>query len=166
MGKLILLAPMLLAAAIASAQPAERPNQPVFRSGPWFVVRSVRDGGNVVACTGFYRANRHVQLSKDMLVIKTVEEVTKVAVGFDDEPMSAPRPLSTAEKDLKAIAFTGEDFTKLARSRKLRIEVETPQGTMRHELDLTGLAGALDNIDKGCPVPADAPAPRRKRLRN
>ena len=57
--------------AIESAPAAERPNQPVYRNGPWFVVRSVRDAGAVVACTGFYRANRRVQLSKDTLAITT-----------------------------------------------------------------------------------------------
>jgi hypothetical protein len=147
----------------ALAQPPERPNQPVYRSGPWFVVRSVRDGGNVVACTGFYRANRRVQLSKDMLIMLTPEEVKSVAFGFDDEPMGAQRPLSAGEKDLKGIAFMGDDFKKLATSRKVRIEIVNAQGTMRHELDLNGLVGALDNIDKSCPVPADAPVRKRRR---
>jgi hypothetical protein len=137
----------------------------VYRSGPWFVVRSVRDGGSVVACTGFYRASRRVQLSKDMLAIKTAEDVNSVAVGFDDGPLGAARPLTPGEKDLKAIAFTGDDFAKLSHSNKLRIEVETPQGVMRHEFELNGLAGALDNIDKGCPVPADPPKPATKRRR-
>ena len=165
--KLIPAALALVASACVLAQPAERPNQPVYLSGPWCVVRSVRDGGSVVACTGFYRANRHVQLSKDMLVIKTPEEVKTVAFGFDDQPMGAQRPLTAGEKELKAIALTGEDFAKLAQSRKVRIEVETGQGTMRHELELNGIVGALDNIDKGCPVPADAPAtPKHRRLRS
>lgn len=156
----------ILASLGAVAQPAERPNQPVFRSGPWFVVRSVRDAGSVVACTGFYRANRRVQLSKDMLIIKTPEEVASVAVGFDDDAMGTARALSAGEKELKAIAFTGDDFAKLARSRKLRIAVETSQGTMRHELELTGVAGALDNIAQGCPAPADPPLPKRRRPRS
>lgn len=159
---------VLLLAAVSSlawAQAPQRPNQPVFRSGPWFVVRSVRDGGNVVACTGFYRANRHVQLSKDTLIIQTPEEVRAVAFGFDDQPVGAQRPLSAGEKDLKAIAFEGEEFKSLARSGKVRVEVETPQGTMRHELDLRGLAGALQNIEQGCPVPADKPV-RRVRARH
>jgi hypothetical protein len=153
---------------LASAQPAERPNQAVYRSGPWFVVRSVRDGGNVVACTGFYRANRHVQLSKDTLIIQTDEEVKGVAFGFDDQPVGVQRPLTAGEQELKAIAFSGDDFAKLAKSRKVRVEVATPQGTMRHELELNGLAGALDNIAQGCPVPAQEKKPRpvRHRLRS
>lgn len=159
---------VLLLAAVSSlawAQPSERPNQPVFRSGPWFVVRSVREGGSVVACTGFYRADRHVQLSKDTLIVQTTEEVKAVALGFDDQPVGAQRPLSAGEKDLKAIALEGEDFKSLARSRKVRMEVVTPQGTMRHELDLRGLAGVLENIEQGCPVPADKPV-RRMRARH
>lgn len=158
---------LAIAAFIAGVcvQAAERPNQAVYRSGPWFVVRSVRDSGNVVACTGFYRANGHVQLSKDMLIIQTEEDVKSVAFGFDDQPVGAQRPLTAGEKELKAIAFNGADFAKLSQSRKVRVEVATPQGTMRHELELTGLAGALDNIAQGCPVPADKkerPARRRR----
>ena len=164
--KLIVIAALVLACAGVSAGTAERPNQPVYRSGPWFVVRSVRDGGNVVACTGFYRANRRIQLSKDMLAVKTGEDVNSVAVGFDDGPLGAARPLTAGEKDLKAIAFTGDDFAKLAHSSKLRIDMETPQGVMRNELELKGIEGALDNIDKGCPVPADPPPQKRRRKRH
>ena len=137
---------------------------PVFRSGPWFVVRSVRPG-DVVACTGFYRANPHVQLSKDNLVFKTDEDVRAVAFAFDDERMPSGRPLSAPEKDLKAISFTGDDFAKLSRSRKVRVEMATAQGTMRHELELNGLAAALENINAGCPVPAK-PHPVRGKHRS
>jgi hypothetical protein len=166
--KPILAALALLVCGVAPAEAAEPPNQPVYRSGPWFVVRSVREGGDVVACTGFYRANRQVQLSKDMLIVQTTPlDVTGVAFGFDDQPVGASRPLSAGEQEIKAIAFSGDDFVKLAHSSKVRIEVETPQGTLRHELQLDGLAGALDNIEKGCPVPANAPAaPNRRRLRH
>jgi hypothetical protein len=126
----------------------------------------VRDGGKVVGCTGFYRANRHVQLSKDSLIIQTGEDVKAVAFGFDDQAPGALRPLSAGEKELKAIAFTGDDFEKLSHSRKVRVDVATQQGTLRHELELNGLAGALDNIEKGCPVPAPpktAPVRRKHR---
>jgi hypothetical protein len=158
-----LIALAFAASTLAFAQPPDRPNTPVFRSGPWFVVRSVRPG-EVVACTGFYRANRHVQLSKDMLIIKTAEEVKGVGFAFDSDPVSAARPLSGAEKELKAIAFTGDDFSKLSKSRKVRIEVATPQGTMRHDLELEGLAGALDNINAGCPLPPAQPVRGRPRM--
>lgn len=164
MNKPHLLAGTCLALSLASAawaQPegAQRPNQPVFRSGPWFVVRSVREGGNVVACTGFYRANRGVQLSKDSLVIKTRQEIRTVSLGFDGKPLGAPRPLSAAEKQLGAVALTGEDFAQLGRSSKLRLAIVTDQGSQVHELELRGLKGALDNINAGCPVP-DKPLQR------
>lgn len=153
-------------AALASgamAQSAGRPSTPVYLSGPWFVVRSVREGGDVVACTGFYRADRHVRLSKDTLVVKMPDEVKAVAFGFDDQPVGAPRPLSDGEKELQAITFTGDEFARLAQSRKVRIDEVTSQGTMRHELDLRGLAGALENIGNGCPVPQDKPQHQRRR---
>jgi hypothetical protein len=156
---------VLLAAAVLSsmaiAAPPPPANQPVFRSGPWFVVRSVR-ADNVV-CTGFYRANRHVQLTRDMLIIQTPEEVKGVSFAFDDQAASATRPLSTGEKDLKAVAFTGEDFAALTKSHKLRIDATTAQGVMRHDLELNGLAGALENINAGCPVQA---LPKRAKRRS
>ena len=157
---------VLLAAAVVSsmafaAAPPERPNQPVFRSGPWFVVRSTR--ADIVVCTGFYRANRHVQLTKDMLVIQTPEEVRDVSFAFDDHAAGAPRPLSAGEKDLKAVAFTGDDFARLAKSHTVRIDATNAQGVVRHDLELNGLPGALENINAGCPVQA---LPKRGRHRS
>lgn len=167
MKQLALACAFVAATAAAIAAPPERANQPVYRSGPWFVVRSVRDEGNVVACTGFYRANRQVQLSKDTLIVQTTPlDVKSVAFAFDDQPVGAQRPLTAGEQELKAIAFSGVDFTRLAHSARVRIDVETPQGVMRHELELNGLAGALENIDKGCPAPPNPPAPKRRRLRH
>jgi hypothetical protein len=159
---------LLLAALVSTfafAQPPERPNTPVFRSGPWFVVRTAPPN-DTVACTGFYTANRRVQLSKDMLVVQTPEDVKSVAYGVDDQPMGTHRALSADEKDLKGIAFTGDDVAKLAKGRKLRIDVATAQGTMRNELDLNGLAGALENINAGCPVPKPATAQKPVRRKH
>jgi len=145
---------LLLAAfvsTLASAQPPERPNTPVFRSGPWFVVRSTGESG--VACTGFYQADRHVLLGKDTLTFRTPDDASAVAFAFDDQPMGMQRALSASEKDLKGVAFTGDDFAKLSKEKKLRIDIATAQGTMRHQLDLNGLAGAMENINAGCPMP-------------
>lgn len=153
----IALAAVVLWAGFAGlpvrAQPASpaQAHEPVYRSGPWFVVRSVRDGGGVVACTGFYRANARVQLSKDTLAIKVPVEVRSVAFGFDGAPLPAARPLSAAERQVGAIALMGDDFARLARSRQLTIEVATAAGLQRHVLQLHGLAGALANIHAGCP---------------
>lgn len=145
--------------SLACAQPLDKPNLPVFRSGPWFVVRSVHDGGGDVACNGFYRANPRVQLSKDMLVFQAREEnIEGVAFGYDDQPMGPTRPLSAGEKDMKGIVFTGDEFAKLASSSKVRIEAVTAQGTVHHQLELNGLPAALANINAGCPVPAPVKA--------
>jgi hypothetical protein len=125
----------------------------VFRSGAWIIVRSVH-AGEPVTCTGFYRAHPHVQLAKDTLVIQMEDEVKGVSFGFDDQPMGPLRPLSASESDLKGIAFSGDDFARLATSRKVRIDAVTAQGTVHHELELEGLPAALENINAGCPVPA------------
>jgi hypothetical protein len=155
----------LAAAGAVCAQPAERPNLPVYRSGPWFVVHSGPDGGDAVSCTGFYRAKRRVQLSKDALIIKTSEPITGVAISFDGEAPAAQRPLSPAEKELGSITFTGDDFSRLARSRKVRIAAHTSQGTISEELELEGFEGALKSIKAGCPLPAPpaTETPRRGR---
>ena len=157
---------LALVSSLACAQTPDKPNLPVFRSGPWFVVRSVPESGGAVACTGFYRANQRVQLSKDMLVLKSNDDIDSVAFGYDDQPMGPTRPLSAGEKDVKGIVFTGDDFAKLASSRKLRIDAITAQGTVHHELELNGLPAALANINAGCPVPAPVKTKARSKTKH
>jgi hypothetical protein len=159
----------LLAAAFSSTvcfagPPPERPNQPVFRSGPWIVVRTVRADKDV-QCTGHYRANSHVQLTKDRLVLQTPEEVSGVSFAFDGQEPSAIRPISASEKELKSVVFTGEEFATLVKSRKLRVDTATAQGVMRHDLELDGLPAALENIHAGCPVQS-APSKGKPRAKS
>lgn len=143
--------------------PAVRANTPVFQAGPWFVLRSVRRQGREVACTGFYRGHRGVQLGKDMLVIKSPVGLKSVALGFDAAPLRPARPLRPAEEQRNAVVLAGEEFAQLKKSTRLRIEAVTDQGSGSQELDLQGFAEALKNIEAGCPLPQERQ--RRQRAR-
>ena len=146
---------ILSAAALAAhAQPAgPRPNQPVFHAGAWTVVRSVRDGGDVVGCTGFYRAHRGVQLSKDALILKSPVALNSVGLLLDGAPLRRPGPPSKTEDSLGAVVLTGAEFEALAKASTLTLELVTAQGPQRVVVTLRGFAAALENIHAGCPVP-------------
>jgi len=171
--KQFVIALALAASCSLHAQQTEgnaRPNEVVFRSGPWYVVRSVRDFGNVVACTGFYKLHPGVQLAKDNMIVKTNAQVQSIAVAYDDKPAAAPRQPTAVEKEMHAIVFAGKDFEDLKRSRKLNLALVTDKAQGDHTFDLKGMLEALANIDEGCPVPtaplaADAPAQGRGNLR-
>lgn len=158
---------LALAAMGAAAQPAaipgERPNQPVYRAEGWTVIRSVREKGGVVACTGMYRRNPHLQLSADNFIIKTPAqmEIRSVAIGFDDEPRK-PRPLTPAETELHALVLQGADFERLVRSHVLNVDVAGAAGRNSHRIELRGIEGAIANIKAGCPVPDHPLQPRRR----
>ena len=128
-------------------------NELVYRNGSWFVVRSVRNGGNLVTCTGMYRVNRSVQLGKDTLVFKMPVHVSTISLGFDGQAMGAARAVTAAEREAGAISITGDTFAQLSKRGKLNIDVVTNDGgKTRHELDLQGLAGAVKYIEAGCPA--------------
>lgn len=145
----------LWAAALAAhAQPAgPRPNQPVFHAGAWTVVRSVRDAGNVVGCTGFYRAHRGIQLSKDALILKSPVALNAVGLLLDGAALRKPGPLSKTEESMGAVVLTGAEFGALAKASTLTLELGTAEGPQRVVVPLRGFAAALENIHAGCPVP-------------
>src|SRR5437868_3420359 len=81
----------LAAAAGFSIAWAAPVNEPVYRSGNWYVVRTTQPDG-AIACTGFYRAHREVQLTQDTLIVKLQGKVDQVMVGYDGQAATA-RPL-------------------------------------------------------------------------
>lgn len=127
-------------------------NELVYRGGSWFVVRSVKDGGKTVTCTGMYRVNRSVQVNKDALVFRTPVHVSTVALVLDGQATGSPRPLTAAEREAGAISITGDAFAQLSKRGRLNIDVVTNDGAKtRHDLDLNGLAGAVKTIEAACP---------------
>ncbi len=151
-----LAALLLLAGASCPgwAQPRLDTNDIVFKSGHWYVVRSVRARGDTIGCTGFYKSERDVQLSAEQLIVKVSGELSQVVVRFNDE-MSAPlRPPTKLERQLGAVVIAGEQFEKLQTSRRVDLEIATTQKRRSVALRLQGLPQALANIREGCPLPA------------
>ena len=150
--KLMWIAAALLTAHGAMAQP-QRPNEVVYQSAEWRVVRSVREHGNVVACTAFLKGHPAMQLSKDMMIFKVPKQarVGSVAIAFDREVLRGPRELTQAEQDAGAIVLAGGDFERLTRARVLRLVVHGGEGTRNLRLDLTGIVGALEVVN-ACPA--------------
>jgi hypothetical protein len=138
----------------AAAQPKLQTNEPVFKSGNWFVVRSTKEGRDTVACTGFYKAHRGIQLSEDSLIVRIPDDMQEITIGYGDK-MRPPRPPEDIEKDLRAVVFRGADFDRLRRTRTVKLEIATAKGTVRHEMNVQGINAALLNIASGCPVPAE-----------
>ena len=134
-------------------------NEPVFKSGNWFVVRTTKPDG-AVTCTAFYRAHREVQLSQDELIVKLPKAVDRVAVGYDGAP-APPRALDAAEQQMGAVVIRGAQFERLRQSRQLRFDVFGAEGKTSHDLQLAGIAQALDNIAAGCPEPPEGLRVRR-----
>jgi hypothetical protein len=139
---------------LAVAQPRLQTNEPVFRSGNWFVVRSTKENSATVACTGFYKDRRGIQLSEDTLIVRVPDDIQSVAVGYGDK-MRPARPPEDIEKEMRAIVFRGADFDRLRRTKIIKLEISTARGQIQHELNVQGINAALLNIASGCPVPAD-----------
>jgi hypothetical protein len=142
----------LWTAPCALAQPKLSTNEPVYQSGNWFVVRTTKERSDVVACTGFYKSYRGIQLTQDTLIVKVTDDMQSVAIGFGDK-MRAPRPPEDIEKEMRAVVFKGASFDQLRRAKRLKLEVLTTKGSSLHDLKLQGLNGALENIAAGCPEP-------------
>ncbi|MBC5764927.1 hypothetical protein [Ramlibacter albus] len=134
-------------AAIAAAA-QQRPNEVIYKSEDWNVVRSVRDAGNVVACTGFYRHNPRVQLSRDTFIVKLPKEahVRSVALGFGRGELRPPRPLTSAEQSLGAVVLEGADFEQMVKSRMLFVLMEHGDGKKPLRFDLRTIEPALAAI--------------------
>lgn len=136
------------------AQPPLSTNEVVFKSGPWYVVRSVRPRSDTIGCTGFYKSERDVQLGTDQLILKVAGEPRQIVVRFNDEPSLPARAPTKAEKQLGAIVVDGEQFEKLQGSRRLNVEYTVKQKRSKVALRLQGLPEALTSIRNGCPTAA------------
>ena len=155
----LLILTAVLAAPGAMAQPRLATNEPVFKSGNWFVVRTTKERSDAVACTGFYKSYRGIQLTQDSLIVKVADDMQSIAIGLGDRLRPA-RPPEEIEKELRAVVFRGDTFDQLRRAKRLKIEVLTAKGTSLHDLTLQGMRGALENIAAGCPAPDE---PLRKK---
>jgi hypothetical protein len=158
--KLRLAALLVLSGACGPgwAQPQLATNDVVFKSGNWFVVRSVRARSDTIGCTGFYKSERDVQLGADQLILKVAGKPRRIVVRFNDEISLPARAPTKAEQQLGAIVIGGDHFEKLQGSRRLNVEFTTKEKRSQVALRLQGLPEALANIRNGCPLAAK-PAP-------
>jgi hypothetical protein len=127
--------------------------QVAFKSGNWKVLRSLDSMNDTVTCTGIYKENNGVQLTKDSLYVSVKGGLESVTLRFDDKPAQSMRLAEKMEKEVRAIIITGTDFSELSESSRLRIQALTlVRGVVNEDFNLTGIKDALESIRTSCPV--------------
>jgi hypothetical protein len=135
--------------------------------GNWKVLRNLDPMNDSVSCTGLYKTNNGIQLSRSEMYVSVKGGIQLITLRFDDSPAESSRLPEKMEKDVRAIIIDGADFNKLQESKRLRVQTLTlVSGIVSEDLDLTGLQEALASIKADCPVqaapvitPAPAPTP-------
>lgn len=124
----------------------------VFKSGNWSVRRGTDPMTDKVSCTGIYKDQLGIQLSREELYVTIRGGIEGVTLRFDDQPAERMRLARKVEKQVSAVEISGDEFRKLLGSNRLRIEVLTlVRGIQNLDLDLTGISDAVNNIRQGCP---------------
>ena len=142
----------IVASSTASAQ-SLRDADVAFTSGNWKVLRAIDPMDDSVRCTGIYQNDYAVQLSKDTLYLGVQGGVQGVTLRFDENPPNRLRLATKMEKDVRSVIVTGNDFSRLATSNRLRYQVSTlVRGISTGDLELSGFNAALDNIRRSCPT--------------
>jgi hypothetical protein len=131
-------------------------------SGNWIVLRDKDTMTDKMECTGVYRNNYGIQLTEKSLYISISGGLESITLRFGDEPVQPLRLPKEIEKRARVVVLTGTDFEQLQNVARLRYQVSTlVSGVKTGDLDLTGLAPALQSIKAGCPVQAStADSPR------
>lgn len=141
---------LVCAAAASAGNLAQEPV--VFHSGNWKVHRGTSAMSDKTSCTGVYKDNFAIQLSADALYLQVRGGLESVQIRLDDAPASSLRLPSEMEKKINAVIIGGTAFDAVARAGRLRTSVGTMvNGIREDDLDLTGIAEALANIQAGCP---------------
>jgi hypothetical protein len=144
------IALLLCLAGAAWASLADAPI--VFKAGNWSVLRDVDVMTDKTSCTGIYKEERSIQLTDDTLYIIVKGGLRSVTLRFGDQPAEPLRLATDMEEKVGAIEISGNDFTKLLGSARLRVQSMTlVRGLANLDLDLAGLSAAVENIRQGCP---------------
>jgi hypothetical protein len=144
------IALLLCLAGAASASLADAPT--VFKAGNWSVLRDVDVMTDKTSCTGIYKEDPSIQLTADTLYIRVRGGLKSVTLRFGDQPAERLRLATEMEEKVDAIEISGNDFTKLLGSARLRVQSMTlVRGITNFDLDLAGLSAAVENIRQGCP---------------
>ena len=145
----------LLACLLAvSSQAATLNNAPVaMTSGNWKVYRAVDPMTDAIKCTGVYKGNYGIQLSKEALFIQVRGGIETVAIRFGDNPPQATRLPTAMEKKIGLVILKNSDYDQVVGGERLRVQVYTTlRDVQENDLDLTGIKEAWESIASECPV--------------
>ena len=160
MYRIICLAALLVSIAFRTQSVAAglKDAKPVFKSGNWTVLRSTDAMTDKTDCTGIYKENYGIQLVKDSLYVTIRGGIQSVTLRFGENPPKGMRLPGKMEKDVGTVIISGNDFSELTQTIRLRLQVLTlVRGVASEDLDTTGIQAAVENINSGCPVQAEAP---------
>lgn len=122
----------------------------VFESGNWTVRRTIDAMTDKASCTGIYNNNLRIQLTERELFISVRGSLRAYKFRFDDRPASNLILADDMEKRLDTIIIRA-NFKKALGSSRLRVNASTYSSSKDYDLDLTGIADAVENIKSGCP---------------
>jgi hypothetical protein len=125
-------------------------------SGNWKVLRHIDSMKDTINCTGIYKENNGIQMTKDKLFVSVKGGIQSVTLRFGDQPARPLRLPGDMEKKIGSIIISGSDFSELVESNRLRVEAATlVRGIANEDLNLTGIKDALESIKGDCPIQAD-----------
>lgn len=133
----------------------------VFTSGNWKVLRNTDSMTDAISCTGIYKSDYAVQLTKDRLHLSVPDGVRGITLRFGDEPARSTRLPDRMEERLSIVTLAADEFSDLLRTNRLRVRVLTLlSGLEDFDLDVRGIQAAVDNIQSGCELTASSRAGR------
>lgn len=140
----------LVATSAAALSLADAPV--VFKSGNWSVLRATDAMSDKTVCTAIYKDDYGVQLTDHALFLHVRGGPEAFRLRFDDDPAGSLKIATDIQKKIDVIEVEGADFTRLLAAHRLRYDVTAiigpgPEG----DLDVTGIAEAVQNISNGCP---------------
>lgn len=143
----------VIAAGLKDAQVA-------MSSGNWKVLRSIDSMKDTVDCTGIYKENYGIQLTKDNLFVSVKGGIQSVTLRFSDKPARSLRLPEEMEKKIGSIIISGSDFSELMESNRLRVQASTlVRGIANEDLDLAGIMDAWESIKGDCPIQSTKATP-------
>lgn len=121
--------------------------------GNWTIFRNIDNMTDAIECTGIYKKNYGIQLTKKALYISVRGGIQGITLRFGESPAKPFRLPERMEKEINAISISGSEFTELLEAERLRLSVLTLiEGVYDADLDLNGIKSAIDNIKADCPV--------------
>jgi hypothetical protein len=103
-------------------------------------------------CTAIYKGDYGIQLTDHALFIHINGGPQGFRLRFDDDPAGPLKLATDIQKKIDVIEVDGSNFTRLLDAHRLRYDVTTIIGSGQEgDLDVTGVAEAVQNISNGCP---------------